>query len=96
MPFLQETTTMSFKEIGLVLLFLAAWIVLNRWVLPWFGVPTCMSGRCQIDRRPPVTEAASEPTRGQDALRDGTPEPDDPNWDARPTEEGLSAQQQNP
>lgn len=22
------------------------WIALNRWILPWFGVQTCMSGRC--------------------------------------------------
>ena len=20
------------------------WITLNRWILPWFGIPTCMSG----------------------------------------------------
>jgi hypothetical protein len=23
-----------------------AWIVLNRWILPYFGVQTCMSGGC--------------------------------------------------
>jgi hypothetical protein len=88
---------MSFKEIGLVLLFLAAWIVLNRWVLPWFGVPTCMSGSCQIDRRPEVRQAASEATPDPESPReDGTPEPDAPDWDARPTAQGISAQQQNP
>ena len=31
-------------------LFIAAlffgWIALNRWILPWFGVQTCMSGAC--------------------------------------------------
>jgi|GEM_PF-1018281 len=37
---------MSSKEILFALSFLAAWLVLNRWVLPWFGVPTCMSGCC--------------------------------------------------
>lgn len=26
----------------------AGWIVLNKWVLPWFGIPTCMSGACRI------------------------------------------------
>jgi len=27
------------------------WIVLNRWVLPRFGIATCMSGGCAPDRR---------------------------------------------
>jgi hypothetical protein len=55
---------MSAKEFGFVLLFLAAWIVLNRWVLPWFGVPTCMSGgcsggSCSWEQRPAVSAPAS-------------------------------------
>jgi hypothetical protein len=29
------------------------WITLSRWVLPWFGIPTCMSGRCAVDRSAP-------------------------------------------
>ena len=29
-----------------LLLFLAGYVVLMRWVLPWLGVPTCMSGTC--------------------------------------------------
>jgi hypothetical protein len=28
------------KDILIIVGFLASWIVLNRWVLPWFGVPT--------------------------------------------------------
>ena len=28
------------------------WITLNRWILPWFGIPTCMSGACIVDRCP--------------------------------------------
>jgi hypothetical protein len=24
------------------------WIVLNIWVLPWFGIQTCMSGACRV------------------------------------------------
>jgi len=39
---------MSGKELGLVFGFLVAWLVLNRWVLPWLGVPTCMSGACRV------------------------------------------------
>ncbi len=40
------------KEISLWLGILALWIVLNRWVLPWFGVSTCMSGGCALSRSP--------------------------------------------
>jgi p-aminobenzoyl-glutamate transporter AbgT len=31
---------MTFQEIGIFLLILVAWFVLNRWVLPRFGVST--------------------------------------------------------
>ena len=32
-----------------------AWIVLNIWVLPRFGIQTCMSGACGVPRtKPPV------------------------------------------
>jgi hypothetical protein len=51
------------------LLFFAAmvlWIVLNRWVLPWFGIHTCMSGGCATSCSPcdigPATKS------GQDVL----------------------------
>jgi len=37
---------MGWKEIALVTGFVAAWFALNRWVLPWFGIPTCCSGIC--------------------------------------------------
>ena len=43
---------MSSKETLFALSFLAAWLVLNRWVLPWFGVPTCMSGCCAAGAYP--------------------------------------------
>jgi len=26
----------------------AGWIVLNVWILPWFGIRTCMSGACRV------------------------------------------------
>ncbi len=28
---------------------LAGWIALNAWILPWFGIKTCMSGGCRPD-----------------------------------------------
>lgn len=44
---------------------LFGWIALNRWILPWFGIPTCMSGACttpQHDkkRRVPPSGKASD------------------------------------
>jgi hypothetical protein len=32
----------------LPLVVLTLWFVLFRWVLPWIGVPTCMSGSCGV------------------------------------------------
>ena len=26
----------------------AGWIALNLWILPWFGIRTCMSGACAV------------------------------------------------
>lgn len=34
------------KDALVLIAILTAWIVLNRWVLPYFGVQTCMSGGC--------------------------------------------------
>ena len=38
------------KEALLFISLFVFWIVLNRWILPWFGVPTCMSGGCSSSR----------------------------------------------
>lgn len=38
--------TMDFSSFTSVVIVLAAWFILSRWVLPWFGLPTCMSGCC--------------------------------------------------
>ena len=29
---------------------IAGWIVLNVWILPLFGIQTCMSGACRVPR----------------------------------------------
>jgi len=34
------------KDLLIVMTLLAAWIVLNRWVLPWCGIQTCLGGAC--------------------------------------------------
>lgn len=44
----------------------AGWIVLNVWILPMFGIHTCMSGACQMphprkaEARNPAEEVTSE------------------------------------
>jgi hypothetical protein len=44
------------KEWLILLGVVVLWIALNRWILPWFGIPTCMSGGCAADRcRPHVS-----------------------------------------
>lgn len=30
----------------------AGWVILNVWVLPMFGIQTCMSGACSRTSRP--------------------------------------------
>lgn len=42
---------MDFSQLGLFLGIIALWFVLNRWVLPWFGISTCMSCGCGSDRQ---------------------------------------------
>ncbi len=69
------------KDSLTIIAILAAWIVLNRWILPRFGVQTCMSGACA--RAPhintPSNEAARNPTdarfqAGDDAFTNRSPE----------------------
>jgi hypothetical protein len=31
---------MTWEQIGIAAAVLAGWVILNRWVLPWFGVRT--------------------------------------------------------
>jgi len=51
----------------------AGWIILNTWVLPWFGFQTCMSGACKA--RPVVPQshtadkAGSENATGREEQR---------------------------
>jgi len=60
---------MGLKELGLVLGVLLAWFVLSRWVLPWLGVPTCMSGACAVDSRPTATEEVSDGSKPEGEVR---------------------------
>ncbi len=60
---------MGSRETLFVLAFLAAWVVLNRWVLPWLGVPTCMSGGCAASTCP--TGAGDGPGVKEEQLTKG-------------------------
>ena len=62
------------KDVLFVVGFLVFWIGLNRWVLPWFGVQTCMSGACT---RVPSAQQ-SEPLNSADKVgHDHTPSPNE-------------------
>ncbi len=54
--------------------FLVFWIVLNRWLLPYFGIQTCMSGACS---RPPQTQSINlgEKAEMKDETIHQTPKP---------------------
>jgi hypothetical protein len=58
----KETDKMAIKDVGMVLGILAIWFVLARWVFPFFGIPTCMSGACSVDNRPAATDEMPEQT----------------------------------
>lgn len=34
------------RDVILIIAIFASWIVLNKWILPALGIPTCMSGGC--------------------------------------------------
>lgn len=40
---------------------IAGWIILNMWVLPWFGIQTCMSGACKVLRVVSPRHTADKP-----------------------------------
>ena len=48
----KEISAMDSQALGFFLLIFVLWFVLNRWVLPWFGVPTCMSCGCAVANDP--------------------------------------------
>ena len=55
------------RDVLFVVGFIAFWIALNRWILPWFGVQTCMSGACA---RVPQDKRIKGPDTADTSLRD--------------------------
>jgi hypothetical protein len=56
----QEKKTMDFSALTTMVLVLMAWFILSRWVLPWFGVPTCMGGNCAVPQPPTYSQQADQ------------------------------------
>jgi len=48
------------KDLAVPISILVAWIVLNVWILPMFGIRTCMSGSCGTKQLPPRVEDFSD------------------------------------
>lgn len=72
---------MTWKEVLIFSGVFVGWFLLVRWVLPYFGVPTCMSGSCSVPRPsecgtslptgsacPFSTGAAEEPKNNEDEV----------------------------
>lgn len=56
------------KDVLFFAAILIGWIALNRWILPMFGIQTCMSGTCaQVSRHPEIS--TREPAAKADVNR---------------------------
>ncbi len=56
-----------------LLLFLGGYVVLMKWLLPWLGVPTCMSGSCNVATHR-NRETTKKPEEASDTIVHPTPE----------------------
>lgn len=56
-----------------LLLFLGGYVVLMKWLLPWLGVPTCMSGACKVTTHRNC-ETKKKPEEASDTIVHPTPE----------------------
>jgi len=86
---------MTYSELGLLLGILVVWFALNRWILPSFGIQTCMSGgccggSCSSLSRDSVCEPSESLERPEDTVVPGSGEPDDAEAsDKAPAEQGA-------
>jgi hypothetical protein len=49
-----------YEDILIFLAAIAVWYALMRFILPALGVPTCMSGACQLNKPEPKKEEGSD------------------------------------
>lgn len=45
------------NDLALYGIILGVWFVLQLWVFPKLGIPTCMSGACQVPAKPKKIES---------------------------------------
>jgi hypothetical protein len=50
---------------------IAGWIVLNLWILPLFGIQTCMSGACRVPNVVPPRGTENKSIHESQPVRDG-------------------------
>jgi len=55
-----------------LVLFLAAYIVLVRWVLPRLGVPTWMANSCRVESRPASAKDHQHGAGPEDTIQSST------------------------
>ena len=49
----------------------AGWIVLNLWILPLFGIQTCMSGACRVPQVVPPRDKGDQLVHESQPVRAG-------------------------
>ncbi|RLS54649.1 MAG: hypothetical protein DWH91_11225 [Planctomycetota bacterium] len=60
------------KDILIFVGIIAGWIALNMWVLPYFGIRTCMSGACRVpDVKHTPSETSPQTPKGCDSQPSG-------------------------
>ena len=48
------------NDLALYGIILGVWFILQLWVFPRLGIPTCMSGACQVPRKSPKKPQAPD------------------------------------
>lgn len=57
---------------------IAGWIILNVWILPLFGIQTCMSGACRVprvERAEPRNTTHKSSTKAKQLVKENAHEP---------------------
>jgi hypothetical protein len=63
----------AMKDFAILFGVAVLWIALNRWVLPWFGVQTCMSGGCSVQNARSPSAAPMLPNEKETLEAKGEP-----------------------
>lgn len=78
----------NYSDLWIFVLVLFLWIVLNRWVLPWFGVSTCMSGGCAWNGRPSIREVDASAADRHQRMEGGTDNVGQPEGESHVSQDG--------